>query len=62
MLRVAHQGEATYVIVAGGTPRGTKAALAVLMKTIQVEDKSAFLPGSARSGRQAGVRQAGHAL
>ncbi|MHB8974032.1 MAG: hypothetical protein ACYC3X_25770 [Pirellulaceae bacterium] len=61
VLRVAHQGEATYVIVAGGTPRGTKAALAMLMKSIRVADKSAYLPGRLNlTGRPAFAKRGMH--
>ena len=33
-----------YLVVTGATPHGTKAALSGLMKAIQVENKSAFVP------------------
>ena len=36
----------TYIVATGTQPRGTKAALGVLMKAIQVEGKSAFVPAS----------------
>lgn len=44
LLKVVTKGDATYVIAAGATPHGTKAALGKLMKTIQGEGKSAFVP------------------
>jgi hypothetical protein len=34
------------VIVAGGTPRGTKLALAALMKAIRVQEKTPFVPAT----------------
>ena len=44
LLKVVVKGNATYVIATGATPRGTKAALNTLMKTIQTERQSAFVP------------------
>jgi len=44
LLKVMVKGNATYVIATGATPRGTKAALSTLMKAIQTERQSAFVP------------------
>ena len=46
LLKSASRGGVEYILAAGTVPRGTKAALAALMKTIQVEGKSAFVPAS----------------
>jgi hypothetical protein len=45
-VKIASINGVTYVITAGTTSRGTKAALAMLMKAIRVEGKSAFVPAS----------------
>jgi hypothetical protein len=39
---------ADFVVAAGATPRGTKAALSVLMKSIEAEGRSAFVPAALR--------------
>jgi alpha-glucuronidase len=44
LLRSLSQDGAEFIIAAGANPHGTKAALAALMKTIQVEGPSAFVP------------------
>ena len=44
VLRTMRRDSADCVIAAGATPRGTKAALAHLMRTIQVEARSASVP------------------
>jgi len=44
VLKTARKDGIDCILAAGATPRGTKAALAALMKRIHVEGKSAFLP------------------
>lgn len=44
LLRTVQKGGTTWIIVAGGTPHGTKNGLAALMKAIQIEGKSAGIP------------------
>lgn len=44
LLRSAAKDGKQFLLVAGATPQGTKAGLAALMKTIEVENKSAFVP------------------
>ena len=49
------------MVAAGATPRGTKPALAALMKAIQVEGKSAFVPaGLDVSGKPAFAKRGMH--
>jgi hypothetical protein len=43
VLRAASKDGAEYILAAGGTPRGTKIAMAALMKRIRVAGKSAFV-------------------
>ena len=43
LLKSASKGGRDYVVAAGATPRGTKAALAALMKRIRIDGRSAFL-------------------
>jgi hypothetical protein len=44
VLKSVSQGGMDCVIASGATPRGTKAAVAALMKAIRAEGKSAFVP------------------
>ena len=44
LLRYVSKEDASYVLVAGSTPRGTKIALGLLMKKIQAEGDSVFVP------------------
>jgi len=54
LLKTVSKEETTWIIAAGVTPRGTKNALAALMKAIQIEGKSAVIPGALdRIGRPA---------
>jgi len=54
LVKTAAKEGVDYVVAAGATPRGTKAAVAALMKTIRLEGKSAFVPrGLQRRGRPA---------
>jgi hypothetical protein len=46
LLKALSKDGAAYVIAAGATPHGTHAALMTLMKTIQVEGRSAFVPAA----------------
>lgn len=43
VLRTANQNGVEYLVVAGATPRGTKAGIAALMKAIQADGKSAYV-------------------
>lgn len=43
LVRTAFEDGITSVIVTGRTPRGTKAALGILMKALQIEEGSAFI-------------------
>ncbi|HPG69131.1 MAG TPA: hypothetical protein PLO37_19960 [Candidatus Hydrogenedentes bacterium] len=45
-VKVVVQGGVTYVVVAGTAPGGTKVALGILMKAIQAEGQSAYVPAS----------------
>ena len=45
-VKVVVQGGVTYVVVAGTAPSGTKVALGILMKAIQAEGQSAYVPAS----------------
>ena len=59
LLRAVSKNGEHDVVAAGATPRGTKLALAALMKAIQVEGKSAFVPAGARRVGQAGDSPSG---
>jgi hypothetical protein len=59
VLRCLTKADTVYVIAAGGTPRGTKAALAALVRAIGVEGKSAFLPASLNVATQPAVPKRG---
>lgn len=60
-LRVVQKDGVAYVLAAGTTPHGTKAALGVLMKAIEVEGKSASLPASMnQSGKPALAKRGMH--
>ena len=45
-VKVVAKNGVMHVVAAGNSPRGTKAALGVLMKAIRVEDQDAFVPAS----------------
>jgi hypothetical protein len=59
LLRAVVKGGQTYVIAAGATPRGTKAALMLLMKTIQIEGKSAIMPADLHVSSKPAIRKRG---
>jgi len=60
-VRVLSRNGVTYVSTAGTTSRGTKAALAMLMKAIRVEGKSACVPtGLSQVGKPALTRRGMH--
>lgn len=44
LVKAVSNGSAASIVVTGSTPHGTKTALGVLMKAIQVEARSAFVP------------------
>ncbi len=46
LLRTASKDGANYILVTGSTPRGTKIALGLLMKKIQADGKSAYVPAT----------------
>ncbi len=61
VLRAASKDGADYVLATGSTPRGTKIALGLLMKKIQSEGTSAFVPaGLDVSGKPAFAKRGMH--
>jgi len=61
VLRAASKDGADYVLATGSTPRGTKIALGLLMKKIQSERTSAFVPaGLDVSGKPAFAKRGMH--
>jgi hypothetical protein len=44
LLKVVSRGDVRYVVAAGATPQGTNAALGALMKAVQFEGKTPYLP------------------
>lgn len=60
-VQVVVDQDATRVVTTGTAPRGTKAALGVLMKAIRVHDKSASVPASlSMTGRPALAKRGMH--
>lgn len=61
LLKTVQKGETTWIVAAGGTPHGTKNALAALMKTIQIEERSATIPSPLdRVGKPAYAKRGMH--
>jgi len=61
VVRAVSKDGVAYVVAAGATDRGTKCTLAVLMKAIQVEGRSAYVPASLNLvGRPAMARRGMH--